>query len=117
PFSVFRLGRTTVPRTAIPILHLSEMTNGQHGDFFALLTERTKKATRDGKPFYDCRFRDARRAVTAMIWADGPHFEACEREWQEGRFYKVRGTYQEHDRYGPQVEIKRLRAVVEEDRK
>jgi 3'-5' exoribonuclease len=51
-----------------------------------------------------------------MIWADGPHFEACEKEWREGQAYKVRGVYGEHDRYGPQIEIQMIRPATDADR-
>ena len=51
-----------------------------------------------GKPFYACRFRDLRRTVTYMAWADGKHFEDCETKWHEGRFYKLRATYGQHER-------------------
>jgi 3'-5' exoribonuclease len=88
---------------------------GQHADFFALLAERTKGATRDGKPFYTCRFRDARRTATYMVWADGPWYEACERDWRVGQFYKVRGVYAENERYGPQIDIENIRPVLDSD--
>jgi 3'-5' exoribonuclease len=101
------------PRPSLVALH--ELTPGQHADFFALLAEKAKGATRDGKPFYTVRFRDARRAVTLMVWADGGWFEACERDWQEGQFYKLRATYGEHDRYGPQIELERIRPVTDAD--
>ncbi len=103
-------------RSKPPLVRLSELAPGQSGDFFALLSERTRGATRDGKPFYTCRFRDARRAATFMVWADGGWFEACEHEWQEGRFYKIRGAYAEHDRYGPQIEVQNLRPATDADR-
>lgn len=99
-----------------PLVHLGELAPGQLGDFFALLSERSRNTRRDGKPFYTCRFRDATRTATCMVWADGPWFEACEKEWHEGRFYKIRGTYDEHKTYGPQVEILNIRAIIEEDR-
>lgn len=100
-----------------PILvRLHELTDGQHADFFALLAERTKSATREGKPFYTCRFRDVCRTVTFMVWADGGRFEECEKDWREGQFYKIRGRYHEHDRYGPQIEIEQIRAVTDADR-
>jgi 3'-5' exoribonuclease len=92
------------------------MTPGQSGDFFALLAERTRGARRDGKPFYTCRFRDAGRVATAMVWADGPWFEACEQHWREGQFYKLRAQYDEHAVYGSQVEIHNLRPVTDDDR-
>lgn len=99
-----------------PLVRLSELEPGQHADFFVLLAERAKGATRDGKPFYTCRFRDSHRTVSFMAWADGGWYEACERDWQEGHFYKVRGTYGEHDKYGPQIDIHNLRPVIDTDR-
>src|SRR5207244_11443409 len=96
-------------RSKPPLLRLCEMSPGQFGDFFALLAERTRGARRDGKPFYTCRFRDTDRTVTAMVWADGEWFEQCEQSWKEGHFYKIRGLYQEHHAYGPQIEIHNIR--------
>src|SRR5262245_39469179 len=88
---------------------LTELAPGQTADFFALLSEKTRGITREGKPYYACRFRDARRSATFMAWADGDWFEACERDWQVGRFYKLRATYTEHEKYGPQVEVQKVR--------
>src|SRR5579884_2939135 len=99
-----------------PLLRLEEMTPGQSGDFFVLLAERTRGARRDGKPFYTCRFRDGGRTATCMVWFDGPWFEACEKEWREGQFYKLRAAYEEHDVYGPQLDIQNMRLVTDEDR-
>jgi 3'-5' exoribonuclease len=105
-----------MPRTKPTILHLSEMKPEQHGDFFALLLERSRGATRDNKPFYTCRFGDGKRTVTFMVWSDSPKFEECERDWREGQFYKIRGTYGEHERYGPQIEVQNIRPATEADR-
>jgi 3'-5' exoribonuclease len=95
---------------------LCELTPGQHADFFALLVEKVKGATRDGKPFYTVRFRDAHRTATFMVWSDAKWFVPCENEWREGQFYKLRATYGEHERYGPQIELENLRPVRDEDR-
>ncbi len=103
-------------RVQIPVVPLCELTPGQFADFFAVLAAKKKGATREGKPYYSCQLRDSRRSVSAMIWGDGPWFEACEREWHEGQFYKVRGLYSEHDKYGPQVELHNLRLVNDDDR-
>jgi 3'-5' exoribonuclease len=103
-------------RSKPPLLRLSELTPGQTADFFALLADKTKGATRDGKPYYTCRFRDARRSVTLMVWADSPTFEACERDWQSGQFYKVRARYGEHERYGPQIELEIIRPATDKDK-
>ncbi len=98
-----------------PLVHLHEMTPGQAGDFFALLAERVKGARRDGKPYYTCRFRDSQRTVSYMVWSDGPWFEACDKEWRQGHFYKIRGAYDEHPNYGPQIDVENIRPVTETD--
>lgn len=97
------------------IVRLHELTPGQTADFFALLAERKKGATRDGKPYYSCQFRDARRTVGFMVWADGGHFPMCEAEWRPGQFFKIRGVYGESERYGPQIEVQQIRPVTEAD--
>lgn len=98
-----------------PVTRLSDLKSGDRGTFFALLAERTRGATRDGKPFYTCRFRDARRTATYMVWLDGPHFQACDTEWQAGQFFKVRALYGEHDRYGPQIDVEQIRPAEARD--
>jgi 3'-5' exoribonuclease len=98
------------------IVRLRDLAPGQEGDFFALLTEKTRGRTVQGKTYYLCRFRDAHRHVTYMAWADGAWFEACERDWHAGQFYKVRATYSEHERYGPQLDdIHNIRLVQPAD--
>jgi len=99
-----------------PLVPLSQLTPGQHADFFALLAERTRSSTRDGKPFYTCRFRDAQRTATFMVWADSPVFEVCEKDWKPGQFFKIRAIYGEHERYGAQIEVEQLRPVTEADK-
>jgi 3'-5' exoribonuclease len=99
-----------------PPIRLCEMCAGQSGDFFAFLAERTRGARRDGKPYFTCRFRDAGRTVTAMIWADGSWFEQCEQSWRVGQYYKIRGEYGEHAVYGGQIEIHNIRVTTDADR-
>jgi 3'-5' exoribonuclease len=96
-------------------VRLCELTPGQYADFFTVLAERSKGATREGKPYYHCRFRDAARTVAFMAWKDSTWYEACDHEWQEGHFYKVRGVYSEHEKYGPQIDIHNIRPVSDED--
>ena len=105
-----------MPKSKPPLVKLAELTTGQSGDFFAVLLEKTRSAKRDGKPFYVCRFRDAARTVTAMVWGDGTWFEECEQQWQAGTFYKIRATYAEHPTYGPQIELVNFGPVTDEDR-
>jgi 3'-5' exoribonuclease len=103
-------------RNKPPLVRLCELKSGESGDFFVYLAERHRGATRDGKPFYTCRFRDGGRTATVMVWQDGGRFEECETRWQEGGFFKIRGTLQDNERYGPQIDIQQIRPVQEEDR-
>jgi 3'-5' exoribonuclease len=101
----------------LPLVPLHELQTHQFADFFALLSDKSRGSTRDGKPFYTCKFRDHRRTVSAVpIWADNPHFDDCQAHWQPGQFFKVRGTFTEHEKYGPQVEIDQIRPVEDRDR-
>jgi 3'-5' exoribonuclease len=94
---------------------LSELANGQEGEFFALLSAKEESTTRDGKPFFRVTFRDARREVNFPIWNDAPLAKACRDEWSVGTFYKMRAAYRETN-YGPQLEIRRIRCVNDDDR-
>jgi 3'-5' exoribonuclease len=102
-------------KTKPTLVRLCELEPGRLGDFFALLIERTRGARRDGKPFFTCRFRDRARTVTFMAWSDGPWFDACEKDWQEGRIYKIRGVYGEHPTYGGQIDIAQIRPMEDAD--
>lgn len=101
------------PKPAVVPLH--KLQPGPPADFFALLAEKARKSTRDGKPLFVCQFRDRVRSVSAVVWADSPHFADCERDWQPGMLFKVRATYGEHERYGPQVDLQQVRPVRDAD--
>ena len=98
----------------IPIVPLSEMQPGQESDLFALMTLKEELKTRDGKPYFKVGFRDAAREVAFPIWGDSAFAEDCQQNWQPGEFYKIRGEYRETN-YGPQLEIRRIRPVIESD--
>src|SRR3954470_24347923 len=89
---------------------LFEMVDGQEGEFFALLSEKQELKTRDGKPYHRATFRDSKRAVSFPIWSDSPLAEICRIHWSPGQFYKLRATLRQSN-YGPQLEIKKIRAV------
>lgn len=95
--------------------HLHQFEPGQFGECFANLAERARGQTRDGKPFYACKFRDKARAVSAMIWADADLFADCDANWVAGEYYKLQFLYQEHEKYGPQIEIHAIRPVTDDD--
>src|SRR6266540_5624516 len=95
---------------------LHELTPDQYADCFVQLVQKTHGTTREGKPFYTCRFSDTKRTATSMIWADSALFAACENEWQEGEFFKVRGVFAQHERFGPQLDLEQVRTVRESDK-
>ncbi|GIW78570.1 MAG: 3'-5' exoribonuclease YhaM [Gemmatales bacterium] len=94
---------------------LSQLQPGEVANGYVLLVERSRGSTREGKPYFTCRFRDAERTASVMVWADSVWFESCEKEWREGEFYKIEAVYGEHERYGPQLDLRALRPVNEED--
>ena len=97
------------------VVRLCELQPEQSSDCFAMLSEKDRSKTRDGKPYYRVTFRDAVRSATAMIWSDSAWFADCRQNWQVGCFYKLRCRYSE-TQYGPQVELDRVREVIDSDR-
>ncbi len=59
-------------------------------------------------------FRDAGREVNFPIWNDTPWAAACREQWQVGTFFKLRAEYRETN-FGPQLEIRKIRPVNDED--
>jgi len=100
--------------STIPIVSLSDMVHGQEADLFVLLTGKEELTTREGKPYYRVGFRDSRREVAFPIWDNSPWAAECRSAWTPGVFYKVRAVYRETG-YGPQLEIRKIREVVESD--
>ncbi len=94
---------------------LHQLAPGPPADFFALLADKQKGTTRDGKPYFALKFRDLRRTVSVMVWQDSKDYAAAE-GWHPGGFFKIRGTYAEHDKYGPQVDVQQVREVRDTDR-
>lgn len=99
-----------------PIVKLHELQPGQPpADCFALLVEKLKTTTRDGRMLIKCRFKDSRRTAEAAIWPDSVLYEDCDQHWTPGTVYKLRCTYAEHERYGPKLDIVQIREAVEAD--
>ncbi|MCA9237043.1 MAG: HD domain-containing protein [Planctomycetales bacterium] len=100
---------------AASVTPLAELSDGQEADFYAVLSAKIQQTTRDGKPYDRVTFRDAHREVSFPIWSDAPLAAACRDEWTVGEFYKLRAVYRETT-YGPQLDIRKIRAATEEDR-
>ena len=97
------------------IVPLCELQPGQTGDCFVILASKDRAVTKDGKPYYRITFRDPGRSATAMVWSDSVWFGECEKNWQTGQFYKLRGRYFENH-YGPQIDIDKIRDVEDADK-
>src|SRR3954469_22737505 len=97
------------------IVRLSDLKPGERGVFFALLAERIRGVTQSNKPYYLCRFKDLRRTATYMVWEDGSFFADCDSNWQAGQFFKIRGVYADHEKYGPQIDVEQIRHVLDRD--
>jgi 3'-5' exoribonuclease len=109
------------PPTATPavpptvVVRLSDLKPGEAGTFYAQLFEKTKRVTHANKPFYTCLFRDKRRSATYKVWTDSRDFDACERHWTPGQFFRLNAVYTEHDKYGGQIDVARIRLVEVRD--
>ena len=98
----------------MPIVTLSQMSPGQEADLFLLLTVKEELKTKTGKPYFRVGFRDGGREVGFPIWGDSAWAADCRDRWNPGAFYKLRAVYQETN-FGPQLEIRKIREVVEAD--
>ena len=100
-----------------PVLaKLTDLRAGDYVDCFVQLAEKSRGTTRTGNPFVTCKYRDARRTVVAVpVWEDSPLF-ADAQDWQVGQFFKVRATFVEDAKYGPQLDVEQIRPVEERDR-
>lgn len=99
---------------SMAITPLSQLLPGQESDTFALMSAKEELTTRDGKPYFRVAFRDSNREVSFPIWGDSPWAEDCLSRWSPGTFYKLRAVYRETN-FGPQLDIRRIREVVDED--
>jgi 3'-5' exoribonuclease len=98
------------------LLKLSELVPGEPAVCFAQLAVKARSSTSAGKPYFACKFRDnARTAAAVPIWSDAPLFEPCQK-WLPGQFFKIRGTYTLHEKFGPQLEIAEIRPIEDRDR-
>jgi 3'-5' exoribonuclease len=98
----------------VPLISLDEIIPGQEADMFVLLTAKEELTAKNGKPYFKVTFRSRIREVSFPIWDNSPWAAECRAQWTPGVFYKVRAVYQETN-YGPQLEIRKIREVVQSD--
>ena len=98
----------------MPIVTLAEMSHGQEADLFLLMTAKEELKTKAGKPYFRVGFRDGSREVSFPVWGDSPWAAECRDRWTPGCSTKFAAVYQETN-FGPQLEIRKIREVVEAD--
>ncbi len=115
-FDTIHVSRIPNPESRFPMpsTTLADLSHGQQADLFLLMTDKEELKTKTGKPYFRVGFRDGGRQVTFPVWGDSPWAIDCRDHWSPGAFYKVRAVYQETS-FGPQLEIRKIREVVEAD--
>ena len=94
-----------------PLVRLPSWRRGRRAISSRSSSNGRAAPARTASPIYTCKFRDTLRTAVCMIWSDGEFYQACETEWREGQFFKIRGIFQEHPKFGPQIDIKDIRIV------
>ena len=93
----------------------ADLAHGQEADFFALLSAKEELTTKDGKPYFRVTFRDAGREVSFPIWSDAPLAARVPRRVGGRRRSTSCGPSTAKRTYGPQLDIRRIRAVNDAD--
>jgi 3'-5' exoribonuclease len=94
---------------------LAELKPGEQGVFFAQLAEKTRKQ-HSGRPFYHCTFRAGLVSRPTVIWPESALFADCEQRWQAGQCFKIHAELVDYERYGPQLQILKIRPTCDADR-
>jgi 3'-5' exoribonuclease len=74
-----------------------------------------KKATREGKPFWEVTLADAEAKLTLRAWSDGPAFAPCE-ELTAGVFIEAAGEFINSGSFGLDAKRWICRVLTEEER-
>ena len=100
------------------ITTLADLEPEQEADAFVLLVKKELIAPKKGgTPFYLALFRDANREIpTTPIWADHPYYGECQKTWEPGKFYKIRAKLRVTEKYGSQLEVRRIREIMDADK-
>ena len=98
------------------IVALADLPVDVVGDFFAVLTLKEAGTTREAKPFFNLRFEAKGRSLAFAVWNDMGWFGLCRDSWRVGQWFKIRGLWRDHARYGPKLEASLIRLANDDDR-
>jgi 3'-5' exoribonuclease len=85
-----------------------DLVDGQEVDSIFVVRERAHKESRNGSRYLRLRLGDVTGSVAAMIWDEVEQMEPC---CAPGTVVRALGRYSVHERYGPQLAIRALRAA------
>ena len=93
-------------------MFVRELCDGQEIDQPLLVREREQGARRDGTTYLRLRLGDRTGAITAILREE---VAECLGPCAPGSVVWVKGRYEVHPRYGPQVAVEALRAAREDE--
>ena len=85
-----------------------DLVDGQDVDSVFLVRERVLKETRNGAHYLRLELGDVTGSVAALIWDE---VEEMEPDCAPGSAVRAAGRFTVHERYGPQLVVKALRAA------
>jgi 3'-5' exoribonuclease len=89
-------------------MFVNELTDGVELDQALLVRQLERRARRDGGAYLRLQLGDRTGAVVAMVWDGLEEIEALARP---GEPVRVLGRYSLHPRFGPQINLRELRAA------
>jgi len=89
-----------------------DLVDGQEVDSIFVVRERARKEARNGSCYLRLQLGDITGSLPALIWDD---VERMDPDCAPGTVVRAAGRYSVHERYGPQLVVKALRAVAEDE--
>jgi 3'-5' exoribonuclease len=100
--------------TDTAIVRLSDLVDGQEGEFFAALVKKEGGTDKNGNPFVRCHFRDKRVTRIAPLWSSDPLLAEAT-HWPLYSAYRLRAKGENSSKFGPQIKVFECREVVADD--
>lgn len=113
-------GSTLVPLSrsipAVPTLTISQLKQAAVSErveaaIHVQIQSLHRKATRDGKPFWELILADAEGRITLRAWSDAPAYGLCE-DMVEGAFLEITGEWAHSGQYGVEAKTWRCRDLT-----
>jgi 3'-5' exoribonuclease len=101
------------PQASAPLVHtpISELQSGQTIDDFYVCSDKTAATDRNGKAYMRLKLRDASGEVAAI------HFDPSDDALgaKAGDVVMIGGSFSLHQQYGPQIQVRRLRVLQDDE--